>query len=221
LAAKPPADDIRQVQAILDVSRETSERLETFVALVRKWQPVENLVSPATLPDIWRRHVAEGAELYRLLPAATHFADLGTGAGFPGMVLAILGRERAGFHVELVESNQRKCAFLRTVIRETGAAATVHHGRTEQVVPMLWKEGVNHDYCVTARALASLTVLLSYAESQLRRGAFAAFHKGEDWQREVAEVRQTWAFRLAVHLSKVGEGVILEISDVRRKGESA
>ena len=85
-------DDIHQVEAIFPVSRETGERLEAFVGLVRKWQPVENLVSPTTLSHIWARHVADGAELYALFPAVTRFADLGTGAGFPGMVLAILGR---------------------------------------------------------------------------------------------------------------------------------
>lgn len=191
------------------------------MALVRKWQPVENLVSPTTLPHLWQRHVADGADLYTLFPAVRRFADLGTGAGFPGMVLAILGRERAGFHVNLIESNQRKCAFLRTVVRETGAAATVHHGRAEDVVPTLWQEGVNHNDCLTARALAPLTTLLGYAEPPIRRGAIAAFHKGEDWQREVEEARRSWAFELTPHPSRTGEGAILEISAVRRKGESA
>lgn len=218
---QPISDDIRQVEAILDVSRETSARLETFVSLVRKWQPVENLISPTTLPHIWARHVADGAELYELFPKTMRFADLGTGAGFPGMVLAILGAGRPGFHVELVESNQRKCAFLRTAIRKTGAAATVHHGRVEQVVPMLWQDGVNLNDCVTARALAPLSTLIGYALPQLARGAFAAFHKGEDWQREVEEARQLWDFSLAVHPSRRREGAILEISDVRQKGESA
>lgn len=221
MSPKPADDDIRQVEAIVPVSRETSERLTAFVALVRKWQPVENLISPTSLPEIWRRHVADSAELYARYPDVTHFADLGTGAGFPGMVLAILGRERIGFHVDLVESNQRKCAFLRTAIRETSAPASVHQGRAETVVPALWQAGVNHNYCVTSRALAPLPVLLGYAEFQLRRGAFAAFHKGEGWQREVEEARQSWDFQLAVHPSRVGEGAILEISDVRRTGESA
>lgn len=215
------ADDIHQVEAILDVSRETSERLEAFVDLIRKWQPVENLISPTTLPHIWARHVADGAGLYALFPAVTRFADLGTGAGFPGMVLAILGRERLGFHVDLVESNQRKCAFLRTVVRATGAAATVHQGRAEEVVPTLWQEIVNHNFCLTARALAPLSTLIGYAEPQLRQGAIAAFHKGEDWRREVEEARDLWDFQLTPHPSRTGEGAILEISDVRPRGESA
>jgi 16S rRNA (guanine527-N7)-methyltransferase len=220
-------DDIHAVEAILNVSRETSARLEAFVALIRKWQPVENLISPATLPQIWHRHIADGAELYARYPHVSHFADLGTGAGLPGIVLAILGTGRPGFHVELVESNQRKCAFLRTVIRETGAPASVHNGRAEQVVPTLWQDvinhqaGVNHNYCVTSRALASLTMLLGFALPQVKRGAIAAFHKGEDWQREVEEARRSWDFALTAHPSQVGQGAILEISALRPRPESA
>jgi len=221
MAKQPGSDDIRQVEAILPVSRETGQRLEAFVALLQKWQPVENLISPATLPHVWRRHVADSAQLYVLFPAVTRFADLGTGAGFPGLVLAILGHGRPGFHVDLVESNQRKCAFLRAVVRETGAPVSVHHGRAEHVTPQLWQGSVNHNDCVTSRALAPLSGLLGYAEPLLMRGALAAFHKGSDWAREVEEARTDWDFELVPHPSGVGEGAILEISGLRRLGESA
>lgn len=214
-------DDIHQVETILPVSRETADRLEAFVALLQKWQPVENLISPATLPHLWQRHVADSAQLYILFPSVTRFADLGTGAGFPGLVLAILGHGRPGFHVDLIESNQRKCAFLRTAVRETGAPASVHHGRAEHVVPQLWQGSVNHSDCVTSRALAPLTALLSYAEPLLTRGALGAFHKGEEWAREVEEARRKWDFAITAHPSRLGEGAILEISGLRRKGESA
>lgn len=215
------SDTVHEVEAILPVSRETGQRLEAFVALLQKWQPVENLISPATLPHVWRRHVADSAQLYVLFPAVTRFADLGTGAGFPGLVLAILGHGRPGFHVDLVESNQRKCAFLRAVVRETEAPASVHHGRAEHVVPQLWQGSVNHHDCVTSRALAPLSELLGYAEPLLKRGALAAFHKGGDWAREVEEARRDWDFELVPHPSRVGEGAILEISGLRRLGESA
>jgi 16S rRNA (guanine527-N7)-methyltransferase len=215
------ADDIHQVEAILPVSRETRERLETFVGLLQKWQPAENLISPATLPQLWRRHVADSAQLYVLFPDVTRFADLGTGAGFPGLVLAILGHGRPGLHVDLVESNQRKCAFLRTVVRETGAPAAVQHGRAEHVVPQLWQGSVNHNDCVTSRALAPLSMLLGYAQPLMERGAIGAFHKGGDWAREVEEARATWDFELSTHPSKVGEGAILRISGLRPRRESA
>ncbi len=191
------------------------------MTLLQKWQPVENLISPSTLPYLWRRHVADSAQLYALFPVVTRFLDLGTGAGFPGLVLAILGAGRAGFHVDLVESNQRKCAFLRAVVRETGAPATVHHGRAEHVVPQIWQGSVNHDDYVTSRALAPLSALLGYAGPLLRRGAFGAFHKGGDWQREVDEARREWDFELVPHPSRVGAGAILEISALRGRGESA
>jgi len=215
------SDNIHQVETILPVSRETARRLETFVTLLQKWQPVENLISPATLPHLWRRHVADSAQLYVLFPTVTRFLDLGTGAGFPGLVIAILGQGRPDFHVDLVESNQRKCAFLRAVVRETGAPAEVHHGRAEHVVPQLWQGSVNHNDCVTSRALAPLSALLGYAEPLLKRGAFAAFHKGGDWAREVEEARRDWDFALTAHPSRVGEGAILEISALRGRGESA
>ena len=215
------SDDIHQVEAILPVSRETGQRLQAFVTLLQKWQPVENLISPASLPHLWRRHVADSAQLYVLFPSVTRFADLGTGAGFPGLVLAILGHGRPGFHVDLVESNQRKCAFLRAVVRETGAPAEVHHGRAEHVVPQLWQGCVNHNDCVASRALAPLTALLGYAEPLMKRGALGAFHKGGDWAREVDEARRDWDFELVAHPSRLGEGAILEISGLRRRSESA
>jgi 16S rRNA (guanine527-N7)-methyltransferase len=125
-AAKALAD-------IEPVSRETLDRLETFVALVRKWQRAENLVAPSTVPDIWCRHVADSAQLIALFPAVRRWIDIGSGAGFPGMVLAIAGA--AGTTVDLIESNQRKCAFLRLVARETGARAKIHEGGRRRFCP--------------------------------------------------------------------------------------
>lgn len=214
------ADDISALQGIIPVSRETGERLEAFVALLKKWQPVENLVSGKTLPEVWRRHVADSAQLYPLFPDTGRWIDLGTGAGFPGMIVAILEAERAKSHVLLVESNQRKCAFLRAAIRETGAAATVHAGRAEDVLPGLVPGAVSPDDRVIGRAVAPLTEMLGLASPLMGKGASAAFHKGEDYRREVEEAHASWDFEIAKHDSRIGGGVILGINGLKRKGES-
>lgn len=211
----PAPDDVSALDGILPVSHETTERLAIFVALLRKWQPVENLVSPKTLPEIWTRHVADSAELVRLFPDSHHWLDLGSGAGFPGLVVALAGPP--GAHVHLVESNVRKCAFLRTVIHATAAPATVHEGRAEAVIAAL-NEPVDR---ISARALAPLGQLLTLAEPLMAQGIPAAFHKGADFRREVAEASQSFAFDLLEHPSRVGEGVILEITNLRRKPRQA
>ena len=206
-------DDVSALGDILPVSRETGERLKAFVALLEKWQPAENLISAKTLPEIWRRHVADSAQLLPMFPETRTWLDMGTGAGFPGMVVAIFGVERAGTEVLLIESNRRKCAFLRTAIRETGAPATVHEGRMEDVLP-----GIARPERVIARAVAPLARLLELAEPLMGQGVPAAFHKGQDFQSEIDAASQTFAFDLVRHDSKVGEGgVILEISALRRK----
>lgn len=208
-------EDISALAGVLPVSRETAAKLEAFVALLRKWQPAENLVSPKTLPEIWRRHVADSAQLLRLFPQDRKWIDLGAGGGFPGMVLAIcLGTEG---QVHLVESNRRKCAFLRAAIRETGAQAKVYEGRIEDVL-FGWTEPVDR---VTARALASLAELLRLAEPVMSKGIPAAFMKGQEAGREISEAHARWSFTVARHESLTGEGgVILDIAGLRRTGES-
>jgi 16S rRNA (guanine527-N7)-methyltransferase len=132
---RPEASPGREaLQTLLPVSRETYERLSALVGLVRKWQKAENLVAASTLDAMWTRHVADSAQLVALFPRAGHWLDLGSGGGFPGLVTAILlgGSDRGMVH--LVESNARKCAFLRTAARETGAPATIHHGRIENIL---------------------------------------------------------------------------------------
>ena len=173
-------NDITALGNILPVSRETGERLKAFVELLEKWQPAENLVSAKTLPEIWHRHVADSAQLFPMFPETRTWLDLGTGAGFPGMVVAILGLERPGSHVHLVESNRRKCAFLRSAVRETGALATVLEGRVEDVLP-----GIARPERVIARAVAPLARLLELAEPLMGQGVPAAFHKGQDFQSEI------------------------------------
>lgn len=209
------SDDISALDGIVSVSRETAERLAAYVALLRKWQPAENLISPKTLPEVWRRHVADSVQLMPLFPDTRRWLDFGTGAGFPGMVIAIVGGE--GTHVDLIESNTRKCAFLRAAIRETGAPAVVHEGRAESILAG-WDGPVDR---ITARAVAPLARLFDLAAPVMTRGIPAAFLKGEDYRAEVAEAIQSWDFDLVEHASRVGEGVILDITRLRRKPRQA
>ncbi len=117
------------------VSRETSQRLDVLVDELWRWQTIKNLVGPGTLAEVWTRHIADSLQLLAIEPQARRWVDLGSGAGFPGLVLAIALAERAGAHVHLVESNARKCAFLRDVARLAGAPATIHEARIEAVAP--------------------------------------------------------------------------------------
>jgi len=152
----------------IDVSRETMDRLAAYVALVKKWQQRVNLVSASTLPDIWMRHIWDSAQLAPLVPASTgRILDVGSGAGFPGLVLAAL----CDAELHLVESDQKKAVFLQTVIRETGIRAIVHNRRIESLPPI--GAGI-----VTARALASLDRLLELLEAQLVPGTRGLFLKG-------------------------------------------
>ncbi|MCB1498010.1 MAG: 16S rRNA (guanine(527)-N(7))-methyltransferase RsmG [Bauldia sp.] len=206
------------IRAILGVSRETLARLEALVALVRKWQPAENLVAPATLPEIWRRHVADSAQLVALFPDARRWLDLGSGGGFPGLVLGCLLAGQPGAAIHLVESNGRKCAFLRTATRQIGLPVTVHQGRIETMLAG-WSEPVDR---VTARALAPLAKLLDLSEPVLATGVPAAFYKGADFVREIDEAALSWGFDLVKHQSRINmDGVILEIRQpVRRDAGS-
>jgi 16S rRNA (guanine527-N7)-methyltransferase len=210
------SDDISALDGLVDVSRETADRLERFVALLRKWQTAENLVAPETLPSVWKRHVADSAQLAKIFPDARVWLDLGSGAGFPGIVLAILLAESPDGIVHLVESNQRKCAFLRQAIRESGASAKVHAGRIEAVLAE-WQDPVD---MISARALAPLDRLLSLAAPLLSNGAVGAFHKGQDFEREIEEASKSWEFDLILHKCLVeGGGVILEIRSLARKAK--
>jgi 16S rRNA (guanine527-N7)-methyltransferase len=206
------SDGISTLNGLIDVSRETAERLERFVALLKKWQAADNLIAPSTLSSVWRRHVADSAQLVGIFPGRQRWLDIGSGAGFPGLVVAILLGEGSSIH--LVESNQRKCAFLRAAIRETGARAEVHCGRIEAILSR-WSEPVD---MVTARALAPLDKLLAMAEPVLAAGAVAAFHKGQDFEREIEFASKSWNLDLVIHESRIEpRGVILEIRSLARK----
>lgn len=195
-----------------DVSRETSARLERYAALLRKWNPRINLVSKSTLDDLWTRHMADSAQLHALAPhPVRHWADLGAGGGFPGLVIAILAIETGSpEHVTLVESDTRKAAFLRTVVRETGAPASVATERIEALPPL----GAE---VVSARALADLSTLLAYTERHMAPEGLALFPKGAGWKKELAAAQEKWKFRCRVVKSETEDGpVILSISGVLR-----
>ncbi len=167
-------------QTVTGVSRETMARLDTYLTHLIKWQPRINLVSNATLRDPWRRHFLDSAQLFRYLPGATQtIADLGSGAGFPGLVLAILGVPQ----VHLVESDQRKVAFLRTVAAATEVKPTLHPARIEALVD------IQADV-VTARALAPLAPLIEYALPLLGPRGVCLFLKGGKVEGELACCRR-------------------------------
>ncbi len=172
-----------------NVSRETAERLDHYVASLKRWQSVKNLVGPATLAEAWHRHIADALQLLTLAPDARRWADLGSGAGIPGLILAIAGREREHFHVDLVESNARKCAFLMETARLTGAPVTVHNARIETVMARLAGTEI-----VCARALAPLAQLLAWTEPLLTSGTVGLFPKGRDAFAELTEAEDAWTF---------------------------
>lgn len=162
------------------VSRETLEQLEIYERELLRWQKVKNLVAPSTLDNLWQRHFADSAQLLRLRPKARVWADLGSGAGFPGLVIAILLKGQAGALVHLIESDHRKCAFLRELARTTSSPAIVHNGRVETVLAELQNIEI-----VTARALAPLNSLISLAMPALEEGATGLFLKGQDVEEEL------------------------------------
>ncbi|WP_407943136.1 16S rRNA (guanine(527)-N(7))-methyltransferase RsmG [Methylobacterium oxalidis] len=181
--------DRDRVLTAAGVSRETAERLDIYVAQLRRWQGVKNLVGPATLAEVWTRHVADALQLLALAPQARTWLDLGSGAGIPGAILAIAGADRPGFRVDLVESNARKCAFLTEVVRLTGAPARVHNARIENVIGA--HQGVE---IVCARALAALDQLLAWTEPVLKSGTTGLFPKGREVEAELTEAARRWRF---------------------------
>ena len=177
--------------ARFDVSRETLRRLEIYASLLDRWTRRINLVSAATLPDLWHRHFADSAQLLALGPRAGSWLDLGAGAGFPGLVIAILA---PGLRVRLVESDQRKCAFLRRVSDETATPVDIIPDRIESLAPQ-------HAAVVSARALAPLTQLLAHAEKHLAPDGIGLFPKGRTVHNEIAEAERAWRFRCRVRPS--------------------
>ncbi|HEY2527023.1 MAG TPA: 16S rRNA (guanine(527)-N(7))-methyltransferase RsmG [Xanthobacteraceae bacterium] len=182
------ASDRSRALAVTPVSRETSARLDRFVALLVNWQRRTNLIAASTVPTIWTRHIADSLQLLALAPQALTWVDLGSGAGFPGLPIACALADRPGARVHLVESNAKKAAFLREAVRHTGAPALVHAVRIADFVTGFQ---VPADV-VTARALASLAELLAAAYPLLRAGALGLFPKGQDVATELTEAAKCW-----------------------------
>jgi 16S rRNA (guanine527-N7)-methyltransferase len=177
-------------EAGLNVSRETRARLDVIVAQLRKWQPRINLVAPSTMDDIEFRHIADSFQLLALAPNARRWIDLGSGGGFPGLVVAAALAERGSANVVLVESNAKKCAFLRETARMAELPVTVVCDRIEKAVPRV---SGSFDV-VSARALTSLTGLLDYAAPLIETGSVGLFPKGQDVDDEVRTALLTWNF---------------------------
>lgn len=192
-----------------DVSRETLERLRCYHDLLVRWQKAINLVGPKTLADAWRRHFWDSAQLLPHIPrSAESLLDVGSGAGFPGLVLAILGVRG----VRLVESDGRKCTFLREVARQTETAVTIHHARLESLAGQIPPPDI-----LTARAFASLDLLLEKTKLYITPNTVCLFHKGRGADDEIAQARKTWTMVVEKIPSETDpSGVILRIEGVRR-----
>jgi len=175
--------------ALCPVSRETLDRLDLMVAELRRWQAIKNLVGPATLDQVWTRHVADSLQLLAVEPGARRWLDLGSGAGFPGLVIAAALAGRAGAEVHLVESNSRKCAFLRHAARLMGVPAHVREARIETIVPEFAAKEIE---VVTARALAPLKQLVAWTEPLLKSGSVGLFPKGREVQSELTAASESW-----------------------------
>lgn len=200
-----------------NVSRETIARLDTYVSLLLQWQPRINLIAPSTIPEIWTRHIEDALGLCEVAIEPLKIVDLGSGGGLPGLVLAIMRTERAGAQVDLVESNSKKSAFLRTVIRELGLPAQVHAERIEDCGKLLADADA-----ISARALASLDDLLAYVGPHAGPKTRCFFPKGRNHEQEIKEASAHWRFAMIKHGSGVEEGsVILEISDIHPSGQAA
>jgi len=195
----------------LNVSRETLKRLEIFEQVILKWNPKINLVSKSSLPLLWTRHIADSVQVFRCTDIPDHWVDIGSGGGFPGLIIAILAADEAPeTKITLIESDQRKSAFLRTAARECGARVSVISKRIEQAEPQ--NAGV-----LSARALADLSLLLEFAERHLAAGGTALFPKGESWKKEVDNAQERWRFDAEpVRSLTEQEAVILKIRGVAR-----
>jgi len=184
----PLESDRAEAFALTPVSRETEGRLDRFVDLLIAWQKTTHLVSPASIPKLWTRHVADSLQLLDLAPNARLWVDLGSGGGFPGLVIACALADKPEAQVHLVESNNRKAAFLREAVRITGVPAVVQAMRIEKFVANF---AVTPDV-ITARALLPFKSLINIGFPLLSRGAVGLFPKGQDLAVELTEAAKYW-----------------------------
>ena len=201
--------DAAEFQALTGASDAQMADLERFRAMLEAGNAVMNLVGPATLPDFWNRHAWDSAQLLPLAPAARTWADLGAGAGFPGLILAILLKETPGATVHLVESMAKRCRFLAQVTAELALPAEIHNVRAEDLsLPV---------DIVTARACAPMTRLFGFARPYFKRGARGLFLKGQDVVSELNEAAKSWTFEAELIPSRSdARGRIVDVESLRR-----
>jgi 16S rRNA (guanine527-N7)-methyltransferase len=212
------AADRAAALALTPVSRETEARLTAYVALLLEWQSKINLVAPSTLAVLWTRHIADSLQLLTIAPSARTWADLGSGGGFPGVVLACALAQTPGAMIHLVERNAKKAAFLREALRVTASPGTVHLADIGDSVDRM----VGPVDCVTARALAPLHQLIGFAEPLVRQGAKALFLKGQDVEAELTEATKYWNIKPRLHSSRTGgHGWIVELDRIEPRISSA
>ncbi len=194
-----------------DVSRETLNDLERFHDLFLKWNAKINLVSRSSAPELWNRHIWDSAQVWSLAPEASHWADFGSGGGFPAIICAIFAKNaQRDTRFSLVESDQRKSTFLRTAIRELGVNASVLAKRVESLEPL-------EANIISARALSPLSDLLEFTAQHSARDGQALFPKGELWQSELEDARKTWTFDCKAHSSHTeAQAAILQIKELKR-----
>ena len=199
-----------ELQAVSGVSRETLGRLKLFVSLLEDWNARINLVSARSLADVWKRHIWDSVQLFPLIPPETRsLIDLGSGAGFPGLVLAILLAERGQARVVLCEAIAKKCRFLEEVAHRTGTAVEIRNDRIETAK----REPFD---IVTARACAPLAQLLSYAAPFQAKNTRCLFLKGQSVGAELTEASKSWGMKVEQHQSRSDpSGVILDIRELR------
>ena len=204
-------DYTQQLAGFADVSRETVDRLIAFDQLIRKWNPTINLISKASIDDLWSRHIEDSAQLYQHIPLdAVRCVDIGSGGGLPGIVLAAISADLAPERrFTLVESDQRKATFLRQAVRTLDLNVEVLSSRTEALAPL----GAD---VLSARALAPLVKLLISAQRHLASGGTCLFPKGETYAKEIADARKQFVFECdAVQSRTDPKGAILKIHGIR------
>ena len=208
-----------EIAELFNVSRESLSMLLSYSALLEKWQKQINLVASSTVPILWTRHIADSLQLISFMPKqTTEIVDVGSGAGIPGLVIALANGSGSAVRMHLIEPNSKKAAFLREAIRITGARAIVYEARATDVD----SEAIcNGNTVVISRAVTSLNNLFALIKPFMHRDAIALLHKGQNVDRELTESTKCWSMEMAKFPSKIRRhSFILEIRNLRRVTET-
>ena len=192
----------------INVSYETFDKLCLYYDLLIKWQNKINLISSDTIDHIWERHFLDSAQLINYLPEPNgNIIDIGSGAGFPGMILAVMGIP----NIHLIESDGKKISFLREVARITNSNVTIHHDRVEDI-------NIENCKIILSRAVTDLTQLLNLIEKNVSHETISLFHKGKNYSNELEEAKNNWSFEHQIFPSITGHnGVIIKLSHIKRR----